>query len=139
METPNILRQIVYDLIQKTIEHKIIWTVTNPNVLRWVKQIPDGQTTVTLQKQPGPSPVVKEVYIMTIQSVRMIAPRTNAPNQQAGTRVTQLVENPIQISTLTDPSVSEVLKDLFSTGFSEAHRQDEERKIEALRKLLGGL
>jgi hypothetical protein len=139
METPNILRQTVIDLIQKTNERKIIWTVANPNVIRWVKQEQDDQTTVTLQKQPGPNPNVKELYIMTIQSIRMVTVRANAPGQPPGTKVIPMPTAPIQISTMIDTSLSDVLKELFAMGYSEAHRQDDEIKIEALRKLLRGL
>lgn len=139
METSNILTKTVIELTQKSIERKIIWTVANPNVIRWVKQYQDDQTTVTLQKQPGPNPNVKEVYIMTIQSVRMVTVKTKVPGQESGTKVVPMPIPPIQISTMTDPSLSETLKELFFVGFSEAHHQDNERKVEALNNLLRGL
>lgn len=139
METSNILTKTVIELIQKSIERKIIWTVANPNVIRWVKQDQDDQTTVTLQKQPGPNPNVKEVYIMTIQSVRMVTIRAKVTGQESGTKVIPMPTPTIQISTMTDPSLSEALKELFFVGFSEAHSRDDERKVEALKKLLKGL
>jgi hypothetical protein len=139
METSDILRETVNDLIQRTAERKIRWSVINANAIRWIKQDqPDEQTTVTLQKQPSPNQIAKEVFIMTIQPVRMI-PYRNAPGQPNVTRVNPVPQPAIQISTLTDPRLGDSFKQLFVQGFSEAHSQDEEKKIEALRNLLKGL
>jgi hypothetical protein len=118
MENNKIIEQVLSELLQKTIEKKVIWTLVNPNALRWINANTPQPTHVTLQKQLLPNQtnpsVPRENYVLTIQS---------PPNQ------------PIQINT----AVNQSSKDVLSNLFKEAMASSSDKTIEILQNLLKGL
>lgn len=119
MENNEVINETLKELIQKTSERKILWTIVNANVIRWIKVEPSNKLThVNLQRQPSPNPEIKEIYILTIQS----PPRPV-----------------IQISTLTDQSLKESLITLFNVAIKETKKLADEKKIESIKNLLRGL
>jgi hypothetical protein len=115
MENSEIIKEMLNDLLQKTIEKKITWKIVNSNAIRWVKSEPSQQTTVTLQKQASANPAHRENYILTIQS----------PPQPS-----------TQIDSASDPFVKEIFVNLFKEAKKEANRLTEEKKIEVIKSLL---
>lgn len=118
MENNEIINETLNELIQKTAERKILWTIVNANALRWVKPEQPRPTTVTLQRQPSPNPEIKEIYILTIQS----------PPKGA-----------IQFSSITDQFLKQSLANLFNVAIKETRNLADERKIETIKNLLNGL
>ena len=116
MNNKELIQQTLGELLQKTIERKVPWTLVNPNAVRWTKGNGNQITHVTLQKQPGPivNSTTKENYILTIQT-----PGTAA----------------IQIHTQLEPTMKEALIQLFK----EAMLSASDKTAEILKNLLRDL
>jgi len=138
MESSEIIKETISALLQKTIEKKVKWTVVNPNAVKWEKQDPQEKTIVTLQRQPSPNPNIKEVFILTIQTIKNPPPRPAGVVRPALQRPTPS-SNPIQITSGTDPSLKEVLSSLYAEIFREVSRQEDEKKLEIIKNLLKGI
>ena len=118
METTEVVKQMFEELLLKTIEGKVNWTVLNPNAIRWIKSRGPQPMIVTLQKQPSPNPAIRENYVMTIQS-------------QSTT--------PMQLNTVTETALKEVFVKLYNEATKEAVRTNESIKLEVIKNLLKDL
>jgi putative ubiquitin-RnfH superfamily antitoxin RatB of RatAB toxin-antitoxin module len=122
----TIITQMLDDMLQKTIEKKIIWSVINVNAVRWIKPEKPHPILVTLQKQPQPNPAIRETYIFTIQQ-----------NQQNLNQVTSVVL--AQINTAVDISAKDVLSKIFNEATKEARRIEDEKRAEVIKNLLNDI
>jgi len=138
MESSDIIKETITGLLQKTIEKKVKWTVVNPNAVKWEKKDTIEKTIVTLQRQPSPNPNIKEIFILTIQTLKNPPPRPAGVARPAIQRPTTS-SSPIQISSGTDPSLKEILSSLYAEIFKEVSRQEEEKKLEIIKNLLNGV
>jgi hypothetical protein len=123
MENSELINQVLDDLLQKTREKKITWSSVNPNTFRWVRKEGTQVTTVILQKQNVVSTstrVVQEDYIFTIQ-------------QEPPPKVV------VQINTIANKQVREVLAKIFFEARNEELRRTNEKQAEIIKNLLKGL
>jgi len=115
MDNKQLIQQTLTELLQKTIERKVPWTLVNPNAIRWTKQNGPQPTHVTLQKQPQPVNVASlENYVLTIQT-----PGTAA----------------IQINTVIEQTMKPILSQLFREAMLTAN----DKTAEILKNLLRDL
>lgn len=138
MESSEIIKETISGLLQKTIEKKIKWTVVNPNAVKWEKQDTIERTIVTLQRQPSPNPNIKEIFILTIQTLKNPPPRPAGVPRPAIQRPIPS-SSPIQISSATDMNLKEIMSGLYSEIFKEVNRQEEVKKLEIIKNLLNGV
>ncbi len=123
MENSELIKQMLKEMLQKTIEKKIYWLTVNANAIRWIKKENGNSTTVTLQKQPSPpvpaNSALKENYVLTIQP-----PTTTAPTPST------------QINSAIERDFREVLAEIFAEANKESARLANEKKIEVIKNLL---
>jgi hypothetical protein len=120
METNEIIKHVLSELLQKTIEKKIVWNAVNANAFRWVKQEEGTTITTTLQKQStNVSNFTSSNYILTIQD------STGKANAQ--------------INSATEQNIKNVLANIFIEAQKESSRVEAERQAEVIKNLLKGL
>jgi hypothetical protein len=115
------LQDAIKEMLQNTVTGKITWNAINPNAVRWVKTVPPNNTLVTLQKQGIPN-ASTERFILTI-----------------GYQPANPQNPPIQINSSEDPSIAPLLSQIFALATKEASRSVEQKKIDAIKKLMQGL
>jgi hypothetical protein len=119
------VQTLLYDFITKTNQKKIVWSVINPTVIRWVKQEPGKPPViVTLQKQPGPAqpnPIHPINIAQSLDNYVFAIQTENTLN--------------LQVNTTIDPSLKPLIAQLYNEAMTLLNNQT----IAILSNLLKGV